>query len=76
MSALLDVRGLSIAFPRATPVRDVSLTVEPGETLAIVGYTGAGKSTVGSLLARLWDPQRGEIRQMKAHQMRAAGGGI
>ena len=43
-------------------LRDLSFTVEPGETLAIVGYTGAGKSTVGSLLARLWDPQRGEIR--------------
>ncbi|MBN2874843.1 MAG: ABC transporter ATP-binding protein, partial [Spirochaetales bacterium] len=43
-------------------IRDLSFTVEPGETVAIVGYTGAGKSTVGSLLARLWDPQRGEIR--------------
>ena len=43
-------------------IRDLSFTVEPGETVAIVGYTGAGKSTVGALLARLWDPQQGEIR--------------
>jgi len=43
-------------------LRDLSFVVEPGETVAIVGYTGAGKSTVGALLARLWDPQRGEIR--------------
>jgi len=43
-------------------LRDLSFTVEPGETVAIVGYTGAGKSTVAALLARLWDPQRGEIR--------------
>lgn len=43
-------------------IRDLSFTVEPGETVAIVGYTGAGKSTVAALLARLWDPQRGEIR--------------
>ena len=43
-------------------IRDLSFVVEPGETVAIVGYTGAGKSTVGALLARLWDPQRGEIR--------------
>lgn len=43
-------------------IRDLSFTVEPGETVAIVGYTGAGKSTIGALLARLWDPQRGEIR--------------
>ncbi len=43
-------------------IKDLSFVVRPGETVAIVGYTGAGKSTVGSLLARLWDPQRGEIR--------------
>ncbi len=43
-------------------IRDLTFTVEPGETVAIVGYTGAGKSTVGSLLTRLWDPQKGEIR--------------
>jgi ATP-binding cassette subfamily B protein len=43
-------------------LRDLSFVVEPGETVAIVGYTGAGKSTVGALLARLWDPQKGEIR--------------
>lgn len=43
-------------------IKDLSFVVEPGETIAIVGYTGAGKSTVGSLLARLWDVQKGEIR--------------
>jgi len=43
-------------------IRDLSFVVEPGQTVAIVGYTGAGKSTVAALLARLWDPQRGEIR--------------
>jgi len=43
-------------------IRDLSFTVEPGHTVAIVGYTGAGKSTVGSLITRLWDVQKGEIR--------------
>jgi ATP-binding cassette, subfamily B, multidrug efflux pump len=43
-------------------LKDISFTVSPGETVAIVGYTGAGKSTIGSLLARLWDVQKGEIR--------------
>ncbi|GAB1457542.1 MAG: ABC transporter ATP-binding protein [Spirochaetia bacterium] len=43
-------------------IKDLSFIVKPGETVAIVGYTGAGKSTIASLLARLWDPQRGEIR--------------
>jgi ATP-binding cassette subfamily B protein len=43
-------------------IKDLSFRVEPGETVAIVGYTGAGKSTVAALLARLWDVQKGEIR--------------
>jgi len=43
-------------------LKDISFSVAPGETVAIVGYTGAGKSTIGSLLARLWDAQKGEIR--------------
>lgn len=43
-------------------IKDLSFRVEPGETVAIVGYTGAGKSTIAALLARLWDVQKGEIR--------------
>jgi ATP-binding cassette subfamily B protein len=43
-------------------IKDLSFRVEPGETVAIVGYTGAGKSTIAALLARLWDIQKGEIR--------------
>ncbi|MBI4587062.1 MAG: ABC transporter ATP-binding protein [Planctomycetes bacterium] len=42
-------------------VRDLSFRVEPGETVAIVGATGAGKSTVINLLTRFYDPQRGRI---------------
>jgi ATP-binding cassette subfamily B multidrug efflux pump len=43
-------------------LRGVSFTVRPGETLALVGHTGAGKSTIVSLLLRFYDPQRGRIR--------------
>jgi len=43
-------------------LRDVSLTIEPGETVAIVGHTGAGKTTLISLLLRFYDVQRGAIR--------------
>jgi ATP-binding cassette, subfamily B, multidrug efflux pump len=42
-------------------LRDVSFTIEPGETVAIVGHTGAGKTTIISLLMRFYDVQKGTI---------------
>ncbi|HXQ26978.1 MAG TPA: ABC transporter ATP-binding protein [Candidatus Acidoferrales bacterium] len=42
-------------------LRDVSFRVEPGQTLAIVGHTGAGKTTIIQLLLRFYDIQRGQI---------------
>lgn len=55
------------AGPSTTPaepewvLRGVSFTVRPGETLALVGHTGAGKTTVINLLLRFYEPQRGRI---------------
>jgi ATP-binding cassette, subfamily B, multidrug efflux pump len=49
----------------ATPdwvLRDVTFTLEPGETIAVVGHTGAGKTTLISLLMRFYDVQQGAIR--------------
>jgi ATP-binding cassette subfamily B protein len=43
-------------------LRDVSFTVKPGETAAVVGHTGAGKTTLISLLLRFYDVQQGAIR--------------
>jgi ATP-binding cassette subfamily B multidrug efflux pump len=43
-------------------LRDVSFRVEPGETVAVVGHTGAGKTTLTNLLLRFYDVQRGVIR--------------
>jgi ABC-type multidrug transport system fused ATPase/permease subunit len=42
-------------------LRDVDLHVPPGQTLALVGATGAGKSTFAKLVARFYDPQRGRV---------------
>lgn len=50
-------------------MRDFSLTVEPGTTCALVGSSGAGKTTVMSLLLRLWDPDSGVIR-VDGHNIR------
>jgi len=43
-------------------LRDVSFAIEPGETVAIVGHTGAGKTTIISLLMRFYDVQKGTIK--------------
>jgi ATP-binding cassette, subfamily B, multidrug efflux pump len=43
-------------------LRDVSFAIEPGETVAIVGHTGAGKTTIISLLMRFYDVQKGAVR--------------
>jgi ATP-binding cassette subfamily B protein len=58
-------------------LRDVSFRVEPGQTLAIVGHTGAGKTTIIQLLLRFYDIQRGQIlldgvdiREMDLHELR------
>jgi ATP-binding cassette, subfamily B, bacterial len=42
-------------------LRDIDLQVLPGQTIALVGETGAGKSTLAKLIARFYDPQRGRI---------------
>ena len=59
-------------------LKGVSFTARPGETLALVGHTGAGKTTIVNLLMRFYDPQRGrillngaDIREMPVDELRA-----
>jgi ATP-binding cassette subfamily B protein len=57
------VDDVSFAYGDNDPVlRDVSLTVGAGERLALVGPTGAGKSTLAKLIARFYDPVQGAVR--------------
>jgi ATP-binding cassette subfamily B protein len=62
VSGVLEFRNVTFGYVPGQPViRDLSLQVEPGETLAIVGATGSGKTTLVNLLERLYDPDQGEI---------------
>lgn len=51
----IDIRHLNFAYDDRPVLRDISLTVEPGKTLGIVGRTGSGKSTLLALLGRLYE---------------------
>ncbi|MFL6011727.1 MAG: ABC transporter ATP-binding protein [Gaiellaceae bacterium] len=57
----IALRGVTFGYGRRPIVRDVTLEVAPGEHIALVGATGAGKSTVAKLLTRQYDPQEGWI---------------
>ncbi|PTW95020.1 ABC transporter [Achromobacter mucicolens] len=71
LPAPVAAHGLSLAFDhvsfaypgkRQDTLHDLSFTVPAGATVAIVGASGAGKSTVASLLLRFWDPREGAVK--------------
>jgi ATP-binding cassette subfamily B protein len=55
--------------PDSWALEDIDLHVPPGQTLALVGATGAGKSTFAKLIARFYDPQRGAV-SVDGHDLR------
>ena len=56
MSGLLDVHGLTVRLPAGNVLRDVSLSIGPGEALGLVGESGSGKSMTAKAIARLLPP--------------------
>lgn len=57
----IELQGVSFGYGREYVIRDVSLRIAPGETVALVGPTGAGKSTLAKLIARFYDPDEGRV---------------
>ena len=76
----LELRNVRYAYQKDDYVlHDVSFKVEPGETVAIVGHTGSGKTTIINLLCRFYEPNEGtvlidgvDIRQMRLNDLRRA----
>jgi branched-chain amino acid transport system ATP-binding protein len=61
MSALLEVRNLSVAYGAIKAVRDVSFTVDRGQIVCLIGANGAGKTTILRTISGLLRPVSGEI---------------
>ncbi|WP_420824749.1 ABC transporter ATP-binding protein [Streptomyces spiramenti] len=61
--ATVELDGVTFGYTEGNPaLRDLSLRIEPGETLAVVGTSGSGKSTIAQLLPRSYDPDAGTVR--------------
>jgi len=75
----LEFRSVWFCYDESRPVlRDMSFRIEPGETVAVVGLNGSGKSTIGLLATRLYEPTAGlilvggqDIRQVGRRSLRA-----
>jgi subfamily B ATP-binding cassette protein MsbA len=58
----VELRHVAFSYRPDTPVlRDISFVIQPGEVIALVGLSGAGKSTIADLVPRFYDPQEGAV---------------
>ncbi len=71
----IEFRNVSFSYGREPVLSNINFTVKPGETVALVGPTGAGKSTIASLIPRLIDPTAGAVlfdeRDARQHHLGA-----
>jgi ABC-type multidrug transport system fused ATPase/permease subunit len=57
----VELRGVTFAYDRTPVLHDLDLVIPAGETVALVGTTGAGKSTLAKLVSRFYDPVEGQV---------------
>jgi len=70
INGAINLDNVTFGYNPAVPIlRDVSLSLAAGESLAVVGPTGAGKSTIAKLITRFYDPQVGTVR-IDGHDLR------
>ena len=76
----IEFRNVSFSYGREPVLRDLSLTIEAGQNVALVGPTGAGKSTIAALIPRLADVTAGQVLvdgiDVRRHQLAALRGQI
>jgi ATP-binding cassette, subfamily B, bacterial len=76
----VEFRNVSFSYGREPVLRDLSLTIEAGQSVALVGPTGAGKSTIAALIPRLADVNAGQVLvdgiDVRRHQLAALRGQI
>jgi ABC-type multidrug transport system fused ATPase/permease subunit len=77
----VEFRDVAFSYGREPVLEDVSFHADPGEMIALVGHTGAGKTTIASLLARFYDPVEGailldghDLRDISFHTLRSSVG--
>ena len=77
----IDFRHVEFSYPGATSpiLKNINLSIRPGERVGIIGKIGSGKTTIGRLLTGLYQPERGEIlidgvdlRQYHPHEVRSS----
>jgi subfamily B ATP-binding cassette protein MsbA len=79
IKGLVEFSGVHLSYGGQPALRDVSLVAEPGEIIALVGPTGAGKTSLVSLIPRFLDPDKGrvlidgtDVRSVQLHSLRSS----